>query len=457
MHGAEAIGWNVAGNLALLLVLAVLAAAGAAFVVEFLQHERWREAAGRLDLKLSGRKKDKEIFGLVDEFHVRIRQAVRPWRHRIEVSGFGEIPAALSIRPESAIDETLEGADFQTGCPEFDRQVRIRGNPGEILAVLDAETRRQILSAVVESGARIRTGHLTLVQGNIRRAPETVRRLVELGRRLAIRPEEVPPRLARNAAEDPEPAVRLNNLQILQEFHPECAEVREASRIALGSNRPEIRLAAARFLGVEGLPVARELALSANAAADIRRQALEHFLRNVMPEDLAPVLEELAASPAPELLPALVEGVGRVRHAAVLSRLTGLVDRFDDETAAGYARAAVRLGEAAAEPGLLRLLERDAEAVQAAAARALARVGTVRAVEPLLRLARGSSGAPREAARVAVLQIQSRLGDAEAGRLSLAAPAEGEGALSLPGEERPGGELSLPGRESTPTESDPST
>ncbi len=450
MHGAEPVGLNLAGVLPVLLMLIVLAAMGATVIAGFLNYDRWRQAAERLGLKLAVQDRKKEIFGLVDEFHVQIRPATRPWRHRIDVYGFGDIPTSLSIRPESVIDEALEGEDFQTGDSEFDRQVRIRGNSDEILAILNPETRRQILSAVVETGARIRAGHLTLIQGKIRRAPETVRRLVELWHRLAVRPEQIPSRLARNVTDDPAPAFRLNSLRVLQQSHPQSPEAREASRAALVSDRAEIRFAGARFLGVEGLPAIRELALDAGATVDIQRQALEQFVRNVMPEDLAPVLEELSAAPAPELLPALVEGVGRARRPDVLNRLATLVDRFDEETAMGYARAAVRLGETGAEPGLLRLLERDAEGVQVAVARALARIGTIRAVEPLLALAKNGSGAVREAARLAVLQIQSRLGDAEAGRLSLAVPAEGKGALSLPADERPGGELSLPNRAAIP-------
>ena len=456
MQGAEPIGWILAGDPSL-LVLAVFAAMGTGLVAELIHHAKWREVAWQLGLELTGGLHEKEIFGMVDDFQVQIRASLRPGRYRIDVYGFEDIPVSLSLRTESAIQQSFDGADFQTGCPEFDRQIRVHGFPDEILAVLDEETRRGILAAVVASGAQLRRGHLSLTRGKIGQAPEAVRALVELGRRLRLRPGEAPRRLARNAAADPEPAVRWNNLKALLEFHPETPEAREASRAALGTDQPEIRLAGACFLGVEGLPVLRQLALSADAGTDIQAEALRHFSRNVLPEDLEPVLDSLAAAPAPALLPALVEAAGRIRNEPALVQLTSLVDRFDDETAVGFARAAVRLGETATEPGLLRLLDRDEEEVRTAAARALARIGTIQAVEPLLRLSRGRRAeALREAARVAVQEIQSRLGGAEAGQLSLAVPAEGEGALSLPVEERPGGELSLPPRKATQSGPGPS-
>jgi hypothetical protein len=58
-------------------------------------------------------------------------------------------------------------------------------------------------------------------------------------------------------------------------------------------------------------------------------------------------------------------------------------------------------------------------------------VGSVRAVEPLLGLTRGLGRASlRQSARGAITQIQTRLGDVEAGRLSLADNSL-EGAVEL--------------------------
>jgi HEAT repeat protein len=167
------------------------------------------------------------------------------------------------------------------------------------------------------------------------------------------------------------------------------------------------------------------------------------------------VLDELAASSPPALLPALIEGAGLHGQASVLERLLGRLDQLDDQTAVSFAHTVDRIGSPEAEPGLLSLLGRASDAVRTAAAGALARVGTVRAVEPLLALTSGLLTAPslKRAAREAVERIQGRLGDAEAGRLSLVVPAEEAGSLSLAGAEpEPAGELSLLEREPAPPE-----
>jgi HEAT repeat protein len=105
------------------------------------------------------------------------------------------------------------------------------------------------------------------------------------------------------------------------------------------------------------------------------------------------------------------------------------------------------LGDARAEPHLIELLRHADEKVRMAAAAALGIVGGIQAVEPLLPLTKGLfNGDLHAAARDAVRRIQSRLGDVEAGRLSVAA-AGPEGALSVSGE---GGELSVaPGKQRT--------
>ena len=77
----------------------------------------------------------------------------------------------------------------------------------------------------------------------------------------------------------------------------------------------------------------------------------------------------------------------------------------------------------------------------AAAVEALAKLGTVRAVEPLFELAKKMRFGP--SARTAIDSIQSRLGDVEAGRLSLAPTIDPDGALSLAGDPEKAGGLSL--------------
>ncbi|HEY3450723.1 MAG TPA: hypothetical protein VGK67_30480 [Myxococcales bacterium] len=70
----------------------------------------------------------------------------------------------------------------------------------------------------------------------------------------------------------------------------------------------------------------------------------------------------------------------------------------------------------------------DSDEVRLEVIAALARMGSVHSVEPLLALeGKAVKGAARDAARA----IQARLGDADAGRLSVVDACAGEGAVSL--------------------------
>jgi HEAT repeat protein len=93
----------------------------------------------------------------------------------------------------------------------------------------------------------------------------------------------------------------------------------------------------------------------------------------------------------------------------------------------------------AEEPLLLALRDGSLDEVRLAAAVALGQVGTAASVLPL-KAAAEREGGLRKAAREAVAQIQSRLGGASPGQLSLAG-GDG-GALSL-AEEDPRGQVSV--------------
>jgi len=81
---------------------------------------------------------------------------------------------------------------------------------------------------------------------------------------------------------------------------------------------------------------------------------------------------------------------------------------------------------------LIQLLSDSSLEVQHASAESLGAVGSVAAVAPLLPLAGGLGRAQlRQAARAAIGRIQSRLGEVEAGRLSLAEERPLAGAVAL--------------------------
>ena len=451
----ENMRWELAGDPAF-GVIALLVGAAVSILVGIKVQREWKAAARELGLEITGFLMFQEMRGTIDGFRIRIQPRGKHGQIDIEVDGQGAIPHALSLGAESVFTRSLDGEDIQTGHPAFDYRARIFGKPEEAVALLDPATRELVQREVVDGGARVDGGKVSHRQRGMSGVPELVRRLVALGKRLTLAPGEVPGRLARNAAEDSLSSVRLRNLTLLQERFPALNEAREASREALGSDQPNLRLAAARFLGAEGLDAAESLAVAPEVEADLRRQALQHFFRHAEAGRAAPVLEQLAASSPPaELLPALVEAAGKLRHVPTLERLLAQADGLGDAAAVNLAEAVAGADDAAAEDGLLRLLAREAAEVRAAAARALGQVGTVRAVEPLLALTTGLLASPsvKQAAREAVARIQSRLGDAEAGRLSLAVPSGDAGALSLAGDEAaPGGELSLPGNAGRPVD-----
>jgi hypothetical protein len=295
----------------------------------------------------------------------------------------GLVPSDVQVRAESAwlqVQKVWEGQDLQTGDEGFDAAVNLRGSAQHLRACLDDSARRRIIQAVaggmrIEDGAVVREERGAM--DSVDELALLLRRAVGLARSLSFDPGGVTTALAANARRDPLPGVRRQCLQALLERAPTSDAAAAALRVALNDSDERVRvLAARRSAGAESQEAL--LALSASKDDDVCRE----------------VAEALVAVADPRVEPALVE-----------------------------------------------LLSRPADAVRAAAARSLGRVGSIAAVEPLLVLTKGAlfGGAARDAARDAVRRIQERLGDADAGRLSLA-EAGNEGAVSLA---EPEGALSL--------------
>ncbi|MBI5545185.1 MAG: hypothetical protein HY901_14950 [Deltaproteobacteria bacterium] len=126
-----------------------------------------------------------------------------------------------------------------------------------------------------------------------------------------------------------------------------------------------------------------------------------------------------------------------------IDALLGLTRLQEQGLGHALVQAFVSLGEATAEGGLLDLLGQDLAAVSREAAAGLGAIGTIRSIESLLPLAEGvlTDAALRDVARAAIRSIQARLGDAAAGKLSVAEAGSGnlsvvegnagEGGLSL--------------------------
>jgi len=152
--------------------------------------------------------------------------------------------------------------EIETGDAAFDRAFFVTGSGTSVRAVLDVETRRLLLN--LRRGA-----DLEIVKGQLRAhvrsygADLALRGAVRLALAAADRlrrPSDVPGALARNAREDPEPGVRMENLVALLRDHPDHELTRTALRSACDDPSDDVRVRAATALGDAGRATLLDLA-----------------------------------------------------------------------------------------------------------------------------------------------------------------------------------------------------
>lgn len=405
--------------------------------------DTWRATAKKLGLRLEGDREERTMEGRrrgvpIRAHYEQVRQMVGKvviTRNTITLTagGDGEIPRNLSLRVDTLglLGRLISQRDSSIGDSKFDDFVVLPELDEYVCAALSSRA-RELLLQLLRGGGAVRDGVLVLEDRDGSDSEpawleQQLELLAELGAELSVLPSSLHRRLAQNASTDPSAGVRLRNLRYLSEpgvAAPHTLLV-DTARKLLAEPDLQLHSLAARQLGAEGFPAL--YALAADAALDTapRVEALEALGQANAP-GLEPLLAELLSQPsAPELTLALLTGVG----ALGLVSLHGAVLHGTGSPHEGVRAAAVRaLGQLAdhpAAPGgteqhLLQLLGDPSDDVQRASAEALGAVGSVRAVEPLLGLTGGlGRAALRQAARGAIAQIQSRLGDVEAGRLSL--------------------------------------
>ena len=241
--------------------------------------------------------------------------------------------------------------------------------------------------------------------------------------------------------EDPVSSVRLRNLTLLQEQFRASEEAAATSTALLTDSHPSIRLAAAMFVGTDGLPVVREVAQSQRIMADVRIKALQHLERRVEPEEMIEIANALLSETNAQLQRIGIRSLGRLQHRPSLEAIIARLDTQDTATVLEIIKAIENIGDSAAEAALVGLLEDPTNRIKTAAIEALAKVGTVTAVEPLHQLSKRLGF--KRSARVAIESIQAKLVNAEAGRLSLSPTVDPDGALSLAEDPEKAGGLSL--------------
>jgi HEAT repeat protein len=325
--------------------------------------------------------------------------------------------------------------DPESGDSQFESRFWISG-PGRLVsALLDAETRRLMIS--------LGSGRLKISDGQVRaemaveQAPRLLPLLLDIAKRLA-RPLGVAERLAENVLNDPITEVRLRNLVLLLREAPRDPKTVATLRVACADQNTWIRLRAAGALGAEGHAVLAELTESEQDA--VSEEAVLLLGRNLTLQRTREILAQAVDQHHHRTARACLEPISLGGNAEDVEMLANVMAVQDGELAAAAAQALKTLGSPAAEPSLILALQRKQEDLQVAAAIALGRLGSAAAVLPLKEAAASARrSALRKAAREAVAEIQSRLLGATPGQLSLSGTDAGN--LSLAQAE--GGELSL--------------
>lgn len=358
-------------------------------------------------------------------------------------------PAGLRVRAES-LSSRLVGAigfpDLQTGDAEFDACVLLAGAEGKCLAVLDADTRMALRSAIEHTGWTIEEGAVMQETGTLIAEPGRLvafaQETIALARRLSLADRSVPELLEGNAKADPEACVRRRNLEVLLRDFRNGPEARRAAEWTLehASDLEAFALAAAA-LGAQAAPLLERRAGTA-PGSELRAAALAQ-VTGMLPAERLPRLVAQALGCDRGGAPGASAGDGAPTWERIAARLPAAAAPLAAAAVAALARA----GDPAQEPALFAALGHADLAVRCAAARALGQLGTVRAVEPLLACGHAApllgSADLRTAVRDAVKAIQGRLPGAEAGRISLLDSAAADGALSLADE---AGRLSVAGK-----------
>lgn len=350
-----------------------------------------------------------------------------------------ELVVSLSspwLPPSIAFSAEKGTGDVVTGDTAFDDAVEALGNPTMLAALLGTDVRDRVRRLVGWDGV-LRGQTITWRMRTAFSANDilwSTTQVVELAERLTS-PEGggICERLARNARKDAEAGVRLWNLTLLQQTFPERPETQAASAAALADRDPWVRLAAARFLPIEGASVLKELLADPSSPDQAAAESAALLGARLGVEEAGPLLLTALKVRSGSARRQVVSELGRLRYTPAFGALCVLLGRSEPRLAAAAAGALASLADVRAERHLLDALRREASELTTAIARALGAIGTVAAVQPLLELQTQArtSAETRQALREAVAAVQSRLAGAEAGQLTLASMSAEAGRLSL--------------------------
>lgn len=434
---------------------------------------RWSRIAQEMGLSFTDIQPDGPcISGRFRGFNVRIstyldsNMGARKQRkrlNRVEVDGEGKIDPELQLRAEGlwqGLTKLLGGTDVLTHDAPFDECVHLRGDEPEVLAVMRYPARKAVLEFLKQGNGSVKGGKVVMENGRAWDDADIqglAHAAVNLAEQLVLPPGATVKTLAANGFDDPLPEVRRRNLECLSAVlcspdrdtlyaslsgpHPLAEETARSARAALSDANPRLRLVAAMLMGDEaGFAVLKALVESDSVPAELRAQAAVTLMTRFSWERVESIVATALASGCGPLLEATVACIGAEGNDRLIGQVCALSATASDKLLLTIAKTLGELENPAAEPTLIAMLGHSADDVRIAAAQALGKVGTVRAVEPLLLVKGKLLSDVKTTAQQAARAIQSRLVDAEAGRLSVVESTDQRGALSLAGEN---GRLSL--------------
>lgn len=454
------------GSMGLTVVLALLVLLPSIFAVSALHarrerrvHELWSSVARALGLKYLVTSRGRQLTGSIQGIRVEAEHRVGPSEPMAPIGGLFEpqrdrvsaehtlitvgegagIPKSISLRADSqlrSLGRLVGGEDVKTGDALFDERVEVQGRRAEVLATLSQQARVKLRPFLLELGGKVREGKLIYEEprgiSSSERLESVIVGMVALARALSLGDAGLVEKLAANAIEDRNRRVREGNFQALREKCAGSPRLVGTARQLLRDPYPPLRLLAALEVPPgEAADTLSGLVADERVEPAVRADALTALMERA-PGRCEVSAEAGLRDPHIEVRRAALEAAAEGRFVRLLPEIMRLASAEDAEMREAVAAALSRFADAETERLLIGLLGDASRRVQCAAARALGTRGSVLAVEPLLLHAKGlGSTELRQAARAAVGAIQSRLGDAEAGQLSLASADPLPGALSL--------------------------
>jgi hypothetical protein len=389
-------------------------------------YAQWKEAARELGGSFSAPflSMNLRLEGTIAGFRVMVKTDTRRKSicTRFTLFTVGQIPPAVHITPQrgASLVQFLAGDDIHVGERSFDKEIRMDGPEDMVLAVLNQQARKIIQELVGSRGMTVEMGEIQYRQEGVVDEKNLiiarVREMADAAKALSTNGKTIPQCLLHNVRTEPDESVRRRNFDVLLKRHKGSPEATEAARIAIDAADTELRCSGAIYLGEAGDAAVIPRLISLIPDADAHTiSAIGDFLCENGSTDILPMI-----------LPCLDDA--EPTRVALALKLIG------------------KFGSIEHEPVLISRLQRKEDVIQIAAVNALGRLGTVNAVESLHNLNHSlfTNKNVKDASETAIRDIQGRLGDVDAGRLSLAQVQADEGALSLSGE---GGSLSFSGDE----------